>query len=184
MGLSCEKTEIKVEETKKAKKKLSRSEFHKIPDSLDINPENIANKNMLELHNKFRRIHQVDNLKKNNELNIKAKKYAQMLLEQNSHLKENNLYNNEIIGENIYISDIKLGQEFIIVLTSNGDVYTCGINDKNKLGIDEKLIKKNNFNEQKNLENVNFKELKELYLRGNEISDIKVLENVNFNVSS
>ena len=54
-------------------------------------------------------------------------------------------------NENIYISDIKLGQEFIIVLTSNGDVYTCGINDKNKLGIDEKLIKKNNFNEQKNL---------------------------------
>ena len=30
------------------------------------------------------------------------------------------------------------------------------------------------------LENVNFKELKELDLRGNEISDIKVLENVNF----
>ena len=119
MGLSCEKTEIKVEETKKAKKKLSHSEFHKIPDSLDINLENISNKKMLELHNKFRRIHQVDNLKKNNELNIKAKKYAQMLLEQNSHLKENNLYNNEITGENIYISDKEESEENIFNLWYN-----------------------------------------------------------------
>ena len=119
MGTSSEKAEINAEETKKAKKKLSHSEFHKIPDSLDINPENISNKKMLELHNKFRRIHQVDNLKKNNELNIKAKKYAQMLLEQNSNLKENNLYNNEITGENIYISDKEESEENIFNLWYN-----------------------------------------------------------------
>ena len=40
------------------------------------------------------------------------------------------------------ISDIKLGQEFILILISNGDVYTCGINRKNKLGVEEKNIKK------------------------------------------
>ena len=40
------------------------------------------------------------------------------------------------------ISDIKLGQEFILIVISNGDVYTCGINRKNKLGVEEKNIKK------------------------------------------
>ena len=40
------------------------------------------------------------------------------------------------------ISDIKLGQEFILILISNGDVYTCGINRKNKLGVEENNIKK------------------------------------------
>ena len=42
----------------------------------------------------------------------------------------------------LHISDIKLGQEFILILISNGDVYTCGINKKNKLGIEDKSIKK------------------------------------------
>ena len=119
MGTSSEKAEINAEERKNAKKKLSHSEFHKIPDSLDINLENIANKNMLELHNKFRRIHHADNLINNNDLNIKAKKYAQMLLEQNSHIKENNLYNNKILGENIYISSKEESEENIINLWYN-----------------------------------------------------------------
>ena len=43
---------------------------------------------------------------------------------------------NDIIKEEyrkdnlLNISDIKLGQEFILILISNGDVYTCGINKK------------------------------------------------------
>ena len=41
----------------------------------------------------------------------------------------------------LYISDFKLGKEFILVLLSNGEVYTCGINTRNRLGIEDKLIK-------------------------------------------
>ena len=51
-------------------------------------------------------------------------------------------------NENLEIKDFKLGNEFIIVLLSNGNVYTCGINNKNQLGVDENLIINNgkNFN--------------------------------------
>ena len=56
---------------------------------------------------------------------------------------------NQIIGKekkldnSLFISDIKLGQEFILILLSNGGVYTCGINSKNRLGIENKNIKEN-----------------------------------------
>ena len=55
----------------------------------------------------------------------------------------NNILNKENIkGNSLYISDFKLGQEFILILLSNGDVYTCGINTKNKLGIEDESITK------------------------------------------
>ena len=55
----------------------------------------------------------------------------------------NDILNKENIKDNsLYISDFKLGQEFMIILLSNGDVYTSGINLKNKLGIEDKNVKK------------------------------------------
>ena len=42
---------------------------------------------------------------------------------------------------NLEIKDFKLGNEFIEVLLTNGNVYTCGINQKKQLGVDETLIK-------------------------------------------
>ena len=42
---------------------------------------------------------------------------------------------------NLEIKDFKLGNEFIEVLLTNGNVYTCGINQKKQLGVDELLIK-------------------------------------------
>ena len=42
--------------------------------------------------------------------------------------------------EKLEIKDFKFGNEFIEVLLSNGTVYTCGINNKCQLGIDENTI--------------------------------------------
>ena len=43
-------------------------------------------------------------------------------------------------NDNLEIKDFKLGNEFIIILLTNGNVYTCGINNKNQLGIEDKLL--------------------------------------------
>ena len=56
-------------------------------------------------------------------------------------LNINNILNKEKSENNsLYISDIKLGQEFILILLSNGDIYTSGINAKNRLGVENKEI--------------------------------------------
>ena len=48
------------------------------------------------------------------------------------------IINQENLKDNsLYVSDFKLGKEFILILLSNGDVYICGINTKNRLGIEE-----------------------------------------------
>ncbi len=44
------------------------------------------------------------------------------------------------IDETIEIKDFKLGNEFIEVLLSDGTVYTCGINNKKQLGVDDSVI--------------------------------------------
>ena len=49
-------------------------------------------------------------------------------------------------NENLEIKDFKLGNEFIEVLLTNGNVYTCGINNKNQLGVEESIISKNDRN--------------------------------------
>ena len=57
----------------------------------------------------------------------------------------NNIINKDNTKDNsLYISDFKLGKEFILILLSNGDVYTCGTNAKNKLEEDDKSISKKN----------------------------------------
>ena len=57
------------------------------------------------------------------------------LININDILTRENIKNNSI-----HISDFQLGQEFIIILLSNGDVYTCGSNTKKRLGIEDKDI--------------------------------------------
>ena len=49
-------------------------------------------------------------------------------------------------NDNLEIKDFKLGNEFIEVLLTNGNVYTCGINNKNQLGIEESIITKSDNN--------------------------------------
>ena len=51
--------------------------------------------------------------------------------------------------EKLEIKDFKFGNEFIEVLLSNGNVYTCGINNKCQLGIDENIIAKNEKSDKK-----------------------------------
>ena len=43
-------------------------------------------------------------------------------------------------NETLEIKDFKLGNEFIEVLLTNGDVYTCGINQKNQLGVPNQTV--------------------------------------------
>ena len=53
----------------------------------------------------------------------------------------NDILNKENIKDNsLHISDFKLGKEFILILLSNGDVYTCGANAKNKLEEENKSL--------------------------------------------
>ena len=51
-------------------------------------------------------------------------------------------------NEKLEIKDFKLGNEFIEVLLSNGNVYTCGINNKGQLGVEDNIIAKNEKNEK------------------------------------
>ena len=51
---------------------------------------------------------------------------------------------NDIDNEKLEIKDFQLGNEFIIILLTNGKVYTCGINNKNQLGIENDKIRTKN----------------------------------------
>ena len=53
------------------------------------------------------------------------------------HLKDIESQNSDFLE----IKDFKLGNEFIEVLLTNGNVYTCGINHRSQLGVDESVIK-------------------------------------------
>ena len=78
------------------------SSFSNIKEKTDFSPEN-----MLTYHNSLRKKHQSHKLQNNFELNNKAQKYAENLIipNTNTDLEEINLYNGEILGENILISD-------------------------------------------------------------------------------
>ena len=82
--------------------KDKESSFSNIIEKSDFSP-----KNMLIYHNSLRKKHQSNNLQNNSELNNKAQKYAENLIIPNSNidLADINLYNGEILGENILISD-------------------------------------------------------------------------------
>ena len=82
--------------------KDKESSFSNIIEKTDFSP-----KNMLTYHNSLRKKHQSNNLQNNSELNNKAQKYAENLIipNTNTDLTEINLYNGEILGENIFISD-------------------------------------------------------------------------------
>ena len=49
----------------------------------------------------------------------------------------------DIDNEKLEIKDFQLGNEFMIILLTNGKVYSCGINNKNQLGIEDDKIKTN-----------------------------------------
>ncbi len=100
MGTSSEKsTESNNKNVQLNKDKDSLSN---IIEKLDFTPEN-----MLKYLNSLRIKHKSKKLENNPELNIKAQKYADNLLIQNSNteLAEINLYNGDILGENLLISD-------------------------------------------------------------------------------
>ena len=53
---------------------------------------------------------------------------------------------NPNISQDIDIKDFKFGNEFIVILFSNGEIYTSGINNKFQLGVEMPSKNQNNFN--------------------------------------
>ncbi len=69
------------------------------------NPPELFDKNMLKYHNEYRIKHHSIALENTSELNNKANKYAELLLRDNVGDEGNNLFNDDIYGENIFITD-------------------------------------------------------------------------------
>ena len=86
--------------TSKNSKTQDISEFFK-----ESKPPELFNKNMLEFHNKFRKKHHSNKLEIDIKLTNKANKYAEVLLGISENNERINIINEDILGENIYISD-------------------------------------------------------------------------------
>ena len=112
MGASSEKN-IKSQDNIK-EGDLSASKNSKAQDiSENIKDPELFNKNMLEYHNKLRKMHHCNKLENNIELNIKANKYAEILLGVNKNNEGVNFYKEDILGENVYITDKEEKEENI-----------------------------------------------------------------------
>lgn len=62
-------------------------------------------------------------------------------------------------SENIFtgIKEIKAGDKTTVIVTTDGKLYACGMNDNNELGIENKeILDVNTPQENKNIENVIF----------------------------
>ena len=70
---------------------------------------------------------------------------------------ELNVLNFENIEEEIKIKDIKIGDDFFIILTENGNIYTSGSNSKGQLGIGnyDSNTKLNKVPISENIDNIN-----------------------------
>ena len=117
MGTSSEKSNIKNQENIIKEGDLSISKNSKSQDISEYfkeqkSPE-LFNKNMLELHNKFRKEHHSNKLENKIELNTKANKYAEILLGISENNEGINFFNEDILGENIYITDKEEKEENI-----------------------------------------------------------------------
>ena len=97
MGTSSQKSNIKNQEKNGQVQNISENFKEKFAE--------LFNKNMLEFHNKFRKEHHSNKLENNIELNNKANKYAEILLGIRENNEGVNFFNEDILGENIYISD-------------------------------------------------------------------------------
>ena len=86
----------------------------------------LFNKNMLEFHNKYREIHHSAKLENTVELNDKANEYAKMLLGVKEY-NEGIIFNENVLGENIYYSDKEEKEE---------NICQYWYNEKNKYNYD------------------------------------------------
>lgn len=101
--------------------------FMNIPSSeeMDINLENFNfSKNYqelaLDIHNKYRQIHQVDNLKLDDKLNKISSEIAQNMAKSDNYEHFPKIYKNVLLGENIYSFDgSKINNEIINKICTN-----------------------------------------------------------------
>ena len=81
---------------------------NKDPNNINNNnnqKENNINQRALDIHNRFRENHYCKKLKLNDELSEKAQKYADKCAQSDKIMDCIDLYNDEVIGQNIYIAD-------------------------------------------------------------------------------
>ena len=90
------------------KKKSSLNKSRTNAEDFDIDTYTYE---MLKLHNELREKHNSPPLSVNIELNDLAGEYAESLAEKNEKNCQFNVYNGEILGENIFISDSKKAED-------------------------------------------------------------------------
>ena len=78
--------------------------FRTFASSLDL--ETIRN-NILTNHNKYRKLHQVEDLTRNSEIEKIAQNYSEILAATKSFYHSSNKYQGEFLGENLYSSSGK-----------------------------------------------------------------------------
>ena len=108
------------------KKKSSLNKSRTNAEDFDIDA---YTNEMLKLHNELREKHNSPPLTVNIELNDLAGEYAESLAEKNCQY---NVYNGEILGENIFISDSKKAEDVFKRILKEKKNYENDEFDKNK----------------------------------------------------
>ena len=89
---------------------------------------------MLKLHNEFRDNYNLPLLSKNEELNDMASKYAESLVEnKGKFINTSNIYNGQLVGENIIISESKKAEDVFNMITKEKNSYDYKKNKFSKL---------------------------------------------------
>ena len=136
--MGCTSSENNKQETNK-KKGNNRNNFIKVPTLPNENRNgfdiiNIREK-ALQLHNEFRKKHNSPELKKNEELNEMAQKYAENLIKNKNKNKKGfqyNIFNNILLGENIIISNKKTPEDICNKWYKESDCYDFSLNKYQK----------------------------------------------------
>ena len=87
---------------------------------------------MVKLHNDLRQKHKSPDLKENEELNDMASSYAEFLVNNKKNNYKLNLYNGEILGENIIISETKRPDDIFKKISKENTDYDNNINKFSK----------------------------------------------------
>ena len=88
----------------------------------------------LKLHNELREKYNLPLLSKNEELNDMASKYAESLVEnKGKFINTSNIYNGQLVGENIIISESKKAEDVFNMITKEKNSYDYKKNKFSKL---------------------------------------------------
>ena len=89
---------------------------------------------IFKLHNEYRENYNLPLLSKNEELNDMASKYAESLVQnKGKFINTSNIYNGQLVGENIIISESKRAEDVFNVITKEKNLYDYEENKFSKM---------------------------------------------------